>query len=530
MAKGLPKVRENDRLTMKSILKATAILGSASVVSILMGLVSAKVSAVLLGPVGVGLMGLLQTLLGLTAMIAGMGIGTGLVREGARAIAEKDERRLAALRKGAWLMCGALGGASAVALALARTPLSSFVLGTTEHGAAVALVAVGLLLTLAAAVQIGILNAHHRVGALARSSVVSSILGVLLSLFIIWRWRSAGIPWAVVANSVVAWAASAYFLQRFQPRPKVAVSWREVLKEGRGLVRFGAPYTASLLVGAGVLMAMPVLVLHAFDAESVGFYRAAATISVSYLGFVITSMAQDYYPRVSAAGDRADELCKLVNEQHRLILLLGGPIILGMLALVPYLVPLIYSPEFAPAVALLEWQLLGDILKFAGWTMAFVILARAGSLIYFGVELVGGLSLLLFSWLGSHWLGLEGIGVGFVVCAGIGYLLCWIILRRSIGLRWTRQNIVLLWTLIVLALIIRGLPYLDMMSARTPVALVLATLVGAYSLYALWDEVGGPRGLLGALRGRGRGGASASTGPALDEATASARGEVSTLP
>lgn len=515
---------------MRSILKATAILGSASVVSILMGLVSAKVSAVLLGPVGVGQMGLLQSLLGLTAMIAGMGIGTGLVREGARAIAEKDERRLAALRRGAWLMCGALGGASAIVMALARTPLSTFVVGTAGHGAAIALVAVGLLLTLAAAVQIGILNAHHRVGALARSSVATSILGVSLSLLIIWWWRSAGIPWAVVANCLVAWAVSAYFLRRFEPRPKLEVSWQEVVKEARGLVRFGAPYTASLLVGAGVLMAMPVLVLHAFDAESVGFYRAAATISISYLGFVITSMAQDYYPRVSAVADRSDDLCRLVNEQHRLILLLGGPIILGMLALVPYLVPLIYSPKFAPAVELLEWQLLGDILRFAGWTMAFVILARSGSLTYFGVELVGGLSLLLFSWLGSRWLGLEGIGVGFVVCAGIGYLLCWIILRRSIGLRWTTQNIVLLWTLVVMAFIIRGLPYLDMMSARTPVALVLAALAGAYSLYTLWGEVGGSRGLLGALRGRARSGTSLSTGPVLDDGTASATGSISTLP
>src|SRR5256885_4249888 len=95
---------------MKSILKATAVLSSASVVSILMGLVSAKVSAVLLGPGGLGYMGLLQSLLGLSGLIAGMGVGTGLVRAGARALAEHDARQEAALRAGAWRLCWGLGG------------------------------------------------------------------------------------------------------------------------------------------------------------------------------------------------------------------------------------------------------------------------------------------------------------------------------------------------------------------------------------------------------------------------------------
>jgi PST family polysaccharide transporter len=486
---------------MKSILKATAVLGSASIVSILMGVVSAKVSAVLLGPNGMGYMGLLQSLLGLSGLIAGMGVGTALVRAGARALSDGDARGMAALRGASWLLWGVLGGAAALLMTLARAPLSMLMLGDPNHGNAVALIAVGLLLAQAAGVQMCILNAHQRLGALARNGVLSSVLGVSFTLLVIWRWRAAAIPWAVLANCAVAWAVSAYYMMRHAPRPAARATRRELLTAAWALLRFGGPYTASMLVGAGVLMAMPVLVLHALDTEAVGFYRAAAAVSVNYLGFVTASMAQDYYPRVSAVGNQHSALCRLINEQHRLVLLLGGPIILGMLALVPYLVPLIYSSQFAPTVALLEWQLLGDIFKFAAWTMAFVILARSGSLTYFCVELVGGTSLLLFSWLGVRWLGLEGLGIGFVVCAGVGYLLCWTILRRSIGLRWTRDNVLLLVSLVLLAFLIRLLPYLGLMRVRTPIALALAAMASAYSLRALWGEVGGLGGLL-ARRGR----------------------------
>src|SRR5947209_8499677 len=86
--------KHNDHRYMKSILKATAILSSGSLVSILVGLVSAKFSALLLGPSGVGYMGLLQSTLSLVVLVAGMGgISAGLVRAGARARAEENIRQ-----------------------------------------------------------------------------------------------------------------------------------------------------------------------------------------------------------------------------------------------------------------------------------------------------------------------------------------------------------------------------------------------------------------------------------------------------
>lgn len=487
---------------MRSIIKATAVLGSASVVNILTGLVSAKISAVLLGPGGVGYMGLLQSLLGLAGMVAGMGVSTGFVRDGARALAEADMRRLSALRAGAWLSCGVLGVAAAVVMVLARVPLSRLTLGGSAHGGAVIIIAVGLLLTLAAGIQTGILNAHRQISALVRCSMLGSVLGTASNLLIIWTWRGAGVPWAVLAGCFIPWAASAFYLRRLGTRSDPRPSSREVRSAAGGLLRFGAPFTASLLVGAGVVTALPVFVLHAIDADAAGYYRAAATVAVSYLGFVTASMSQDYYPRVSAVADQKAELCRLVNEQHRLVLLLGGPVILGMLALVPYLIPLVYSPRFIPAVGLLEWQLLGDMFRLAAWTMAFVILARSGSFLFFGLELAGGASLLGLSWVGMRWFGLEGLGMGFVACAVVYYLLCWIILRRTIGLRWTARNVALFLTLVLFGSAVRALPYLGFERARTPVALLLAAVASAYSVHQLWGEMGGFHGLLTALRRR----------------------------
>src|SRR5437870_714360 len=171
---------------MKSILRATAILSGGSIVSILFGLASAKVLAVLLGPGGYGYWGLLQSLVGLSVLIAGFGIGTGLVREGAHALAQEHYIQLASLRKAAWLLLGISGGLAVLILGVFRLPISRGMLGGPEHAGSVVLMGLAVLFTLTAGLQTNTLNAYHRVGTLARVNVVTAVLGSCISIVTVW--------------------------------------------------------------------------------------------------------------------------------------------------------------------------------------------------------------------------------------------------------------------------------------------------------------------------------------------------------
>lgn len=477
---------------MKSILRATAILGSGSVVSILVGLVSAKAWAILLGPDGLGMMGLLQSLVGLASLVAGMGIGTGLVRMGANALGHSDSLRMAALRRAAWLLLLALGGLTGLLMAAFRGPLSAAMLGGPGHEQAVLLMIPAVMLTLAAGVQTSTLNAHHRVSALARLAMLNSVIGAAVSLAIVWAGGVAAVGLAVVAaalvNALVAWA----MLRRSAAEePAERPDRAAVSQAARDLLRFGAPYTASLLVGTGVQLVLPAMIVYRLGAEGVGFYRAATAVSVSYLGFLLVAMGQDYYPRVSAAADQPEELVGLVNQQHRLVLLLGTPMILGTLALAPYLVPLVYSPAFMPSVEILEWQLIGDLFKFSSWTLGFIMLARNRSLTFFLAELSFGISTLFTSWLGMRWFGLTGLGVAFAVTYLLLYLVNWGIVRRDIGFSYTPSNWQLMIAAVGAALALRALPLLGLTALRTPIALTMAGVAGAGSLYVIWQEFRG---------------------------------------
>lgn len=68
------------------ILKSSSIIGAASVIRILVGLLRTKVAAVLLGPAGVGLIGLFQILMATASTVCAVGFGS----VGTRQIAEAN--------------------------------------------------------------------------------------------------------------------------------------------------------------------------------------------------------------------------------------------------------------------------------------------------------------------------------------------------------------------------------------------------------------------------------------------------------
>jgi len=444
-------------------------------------------------PEGYGYYGLLQSFVAISALIGGMGMATGIVRLGAAAASRDDGARIASLRKASWLIFAVFGAFIEIALFVARKSISQLVLGQPDHGPMILLMGVAALFTVAANLQVGTLNAYHRVDALAKYGVFNTLLSSGVSIGSVIIWKADGIPVAILGGAIATWVVSQVYLNR-EIGKAVSVPFSDVKADVKALVRFGTPYMASMFVGTGVQMILPILVLHLLNAESVGYYRAAAGISVGYLGFLVTAMGQDYYPRVSAAANDPGQMVSLINTQHRLVMMLAIPMLLTTLALAPYMVPLIYSSKFHATVDILEWQLIGDLFKFSSWTMSFAILARCRTLTYFLVECVGGIATLGSTWVFVRWLGLPGLGISFLATYIVYYFVVWFVIKREVPLRWTMTNRVLMLAGVAAAIIVRILPSTSLAPYRSAFAMALAVAAGIFSMRALWGEYKGSRG------------------------------------
>ena len=165
---------------------------------------------------------------------------------------------------------------------------------------------------------------------------------------------------------------------------------------------------------------------------------------MQYIGFVLAAMGADYYPRLTAVIHDHKAATHLVNEQTEVALLLSAPVFIAMIGLTPWVIHLLYSSDFAPAVQVLRWQILGDVLKVASWPLGFVILAAGAGKTFFCSEtsvlvLMGGLIAGL-----STSVGLQITGIAFLACYGVYLPLVYLLAKHRIDFHWTVGNVKLM--------------------------------------------------------------------------------------
>jgi O-antigen/teichoic acid export membrane protein len=432
----------------RQILRASSIIGGASVVNILIGLLRMKVAAVLLGAAGVGLIGLLQNMMATAAGIAGLGVGNVGTRQIAEAAATGKLDTLATARRALFWLALALSVLGGLTFWLLRGALADHVLGDRTRSAEVGWLAVGVALTVASASQSALLNGMRRIGDLARISVYSSVLSTLVAIAAVWRWGESGILLFVLAAPAASFLLGHWYVAKLGRLQATAAPWAALASQGRAMVALGAAFMVSELVTNLGMLAARTLIQRDLGPEALGHFQAAWLISMTYLGFVLGAMGTDYYPRLTAVIREPDQVNRLVNEQTEVALLLAGPAFLAMLALAPWIIDLLYSREFSEAVGILRWQVLGDVLKVACWPMGFIVRAAGdGRTFIWTQSLAIGVFVLLVALL-LPWLGITSTGMAFLAMYVVNLPVVYVLARHRTGFRWepfVRRRLVLLF-------------------------------------------------------------------------------------
>lgn len=86
---------DENKSSYRSIFKATSLFGGVQVYQILIQIIKSKFVAVLLGPAGVGIMGLYQSGLQLIQQISSMGLAASAVRDVSEANGTNDIQKIA---------------------------------------------------------------------------------------------------------------------------------------------------------------------------------------------------------------------------------------------------------------------------------------------------------------------------------------------------------------------------------------------------------------------------------------------------
>lgn len=156
-----------------------------------------------------------------------------------------------------------------------------------------------------------------------------------------------------------------------------------------------------------------------------GFWEGISRISNLYLFFISFLFSGYFLPRFSSKTSWSEVAVEL---KHGIVIFCLFFMVIGvvLLPILPYLIPLLFTEEFAIIATLFIYQLAGDWLKSISWlfTNYLVALNKIGSFLVF--ETLGNLLNLAFVLLLVPVSGLKG--------AVMAYPLAWLIQMCSLGL------------------------------------------------------------------------------------------------
>jgi PST family polysaccharide transporter len=427
------------------IVKSSAVIGGSSMIKIGLGIIRNKALALLLGPAGIGLMGVYESLANLTQTVGGFGINTSGVRQIAEAAGTNDAQRIArtvtTLRRVAVIL-GALG---ALLLVIFCKPVSRLTFGDDQHAGTVALLALAVFFAEVSAGQIALVQGMRRIRDLALSNLLGAVYGTVFGIGLVYLfWRAGNAQAAVVPVLVCVSGMSivtSWWYSRKIKVERVRMRFSDISGEVAELLKLGAVFMVTTLLAFGAAYLIRIIVLRGLGDASAGYYQAAWGLGGMYVGIILQSMGADFYPRLTGIAKDNAACNRLVNEQAEVSLLLAGPGVMATLTLAPLVIQIFYSKHFGPAVEVLRWVSLGMLLRVISWPLGYVLLAKGARKPFFWTELLGAIFQVGLVWLLLPRYQLVGAGIAFFGSYLLYLTLIYAVVRSISGFRWSRASL-----------------------------------------------------------------------------------------
>lgn len=403
---------ENDRNSYSSIFKAIGLFGGVKFIQIIVGIIKNKLVALLLGPSGMGIYGLITSNTQLVKSITDCGLHTSSIRELSKSYTSGDEaktsRTISVFRK-LVILTGLVGSVIVFAFSKQFSQLS---FGNHDYAAAYKLVSLTLLLDQLCVGQTALMQGTFHYKWMARSSLLGSVLGLLVSIPLYYIWGVKAIVPVILVSSILALVLSWHYSNKIKIN-KAVVTLKESLIEGRAMLLLGIAIAASSIIRVGKAYSLRIYISHLGSIADVGLFTSGIAISIQYIDVILSSMGSDYSPRLSAIVNDNSKFVETINKQIRLMCSLLLPLMILFIVFVREIVILLYSKEFIAIESMVIWMMFSMFLRAISWCLSFPLVALGNPKLYFWNEFSSELYSLLFSMLGYYYLGFLGLGIAF---------------------------------------------------------------------------------------------------------------------
>jgi O-antigen/teichoic acid export membrane protein len=401
------------RSSYRQIFKATSLFGGVQIVSVITGILRSKFVAIFLGPVGMGISGLLVATVTMINTISGMGLNYSAVRNIAQANESGDTKKLSStllvFRRWLWISC--LAGS--VLLVVFSPLLSQYTFGNKNYTWSFIILSLMLIFTTLTNGNTALLEGTRNLKYTAKSSVIGSFTGLFTVVPLYYFWGIKGIVPALVIGAGIAYLVSIFFARKIKTSV-VNVSRKETVAIGGEMAKLGTVIVAAQLIGYVVIYIINTFIRGRGGLADVGLYQAATSLTNQSIGLVFSAMGIDYFPRLAAVCNDNQKVKETVNQQGIITILVSSPILIALIVFAPVFIHILLSKDFYSISAIIRWLAFGSIFTVPMIVIGYISLAKGDKKSYFLYSsLLNNVFSLLFYICGYILGGLIGMAISF---------------------------------------------------------------------------------------------------------------------
>lgn len=435
-----------------NIFKTTFLFGFVQVFKAVIAIIKNKLVAILIGPDGMGLLGIFNSTIQMIQTGAGLGINQSAVRDVAEAKGSDDHERVSRIIKvtnRVVLFTGLLG--YLVMLILSHY-LSIWTLGGTAYTLSYCVLAVVIALNIINEGKQALLKGTRHLRALAFASMIGTVVGLVTAIPLYYFFGKDGIVPELLIASILALVVSQYFVNKIPVEP-VTLTLKETFKEAQPMIRMGVALMFVTLLGTITSFAVNAFIRSQGGLTDVGFFSAGSNILNAYFGMIITALMTDYYPRIAAVNQDNGKVQDELNKQSIVSVVLCCPLIVLFIALMPLFVNILYSREFMPTLEYLQFGIFWTVITICSNQVDMILVAKNNSRVFMTISVIVRAVQLVLCVVLYKYFGLMGLGISYGLLGVLHMSIMTTVVQRLYGIHFTRDFIkiggtVLLFTII----------------------------------------------------------------------------------
>ncbi|AVM52307.1 PST family polysaccharide transporter [Bacteroides zoogleoformans] len=422
----------------RSIFKATSLFGGVQFYQILIQIIKSKVIAILLGPAGVGVLGLFQSGLQLVQQITNMGLASSAVRDVSEANGSGNLQRISKTVTVVRRLVRITGVLGLLGVVFISPLLSKSAFGNYDYSIPFVFLSFTLLFDQLSAGQKVVLQGLRRLKELAKCSAIGITIGLLVSIPFYYWLGINGIAPTLVLTSLCSLVISWLYSRKIKIE-KNNISLKQTFSHGRQMLVMGISMSISGILATAVAYITRSYIQSLGGVGEVGLYQAGFMIMTTYVGLVMNAIATDYYPRLASINKDNNKCRNAVCQQGEIGTLILAPLLTICLLFMPFVLEILYSDKFLSANLYISWACLGMLLRLGSWVISYLFVAKAESKLFMLNEVFACSYGLIFNILGYKVLGLEGVGIAFALTYFIYFIQVYVIARNKYSFEFSIQ-------------------------------------------------------------------------------------------